>query len=282
MGKLKETFNNREQQDAHEYLNFLLEGLHEELNIKSSKIYIVDNDDNYKYNTEDELGNIAWANNLRRNVSFIDSIFMFQLKSNLTCRKCGTKKVNFESSYVFDLPLSLCKMVTVHINLFRLPFKYKIYYNQISKNFDDFLKLEENKNKNITEILCEYHSEKMNYEKKKEQAVDVTLEFDYEKEKCIGDLIKHLRKITLLELESENISVNIDNSEMKEYKVNHVTEFITYSHNKMKLIKNDTIIDNFVDINDTIVLDIYEVLNTNGFCLINKNYLQVPNYNIYS
>ena len=99
---------------------------------------------------------------------------------------------------------------------------------------------------------------------------------------CIRDLIKHLRKITLLELESENISVNIDNSEMKEYKVNHVTEFITYSHNKMKLIKNDTIIDNFVDINDTIVLDIYEVLNTNGFCLINKNYLQVPNYNIYS
>lgn len=168
MGKLKETFNNREQQDAHEYLNFLLEGLHEELNIKSSKIYIVDNDDNYKYNTEDELGNIAWANNLRRNVSFIDSIFMFQLKSNLTCRKCGTKKVNFESSYVFDLPLSLCKMVIVHINLFRLPFKYKSYYNQISKNFDDFLKLEENKNKNITEILCEYHSEKLTYEQKKE------------------------------------------------------------------------------------------------------------------
>jgi len=61
VGKLKETFNNREQQDAHEYLNFLLEGLHEELNIKSSKIYIVDNDDNYKYNTEDELGNIAWG-----------------------------------------------------------------------------------------------------------------------------------------------------------------------------------------------------------------------------
>ena len=157
VGKLKETFNNREQQDAHEYLNFILEGLHEELNIKSSKIYIVDNDDNYKYNIEDELGNIAWANNLRRNVSFIDSIFIFQLKSNLTCRKCGTKKENFESSYVFDLPLSLCKMATVHINLFRLPFKYKIYYNQISKNFDDFLKLEENKNKNITEILCEYH-----------------------------------------------------------------------------------------------------------------------------
>ena len=43
IGKLKDTFNNREQQDAHEYLNFILEGLHEELNLKSSKIYIEDN-----------------------------------------------------------------------------------------------------------------------------------------------------------------------------------------------------------------------------------------------
>ena len=201
VGKYNETFNNREQQDAHEYLNFVLEGLHEELNLKSSKIYIEDKDENYKYNTEDELGNIAWANNLRRNASFIDSIFMFQLKSNLTCKKCGNKKVNFESSYIFNLPLSLCKMVTVRINLFRLPFKYKIYYSKINKDFELFAKNEENINKNITEILCDYYSVKLNYEQKKDQAVHVFLEFDYEREKCIGDIIKLVRKISLLELE---------------------------------------------------------------------------------
>ena len=141
VGKLKDTFNNRDQQDANEYLNFVLEALHEELNLKSSKKYIMDKDDNYKYNNEEQLGEIAWANNLRRNVSFIDSIFMFQLKSNLTCKRCGTKKVNFETNYVFDLPLSLCKMVTVDINLYRLPFKYKIYYNKINKNFSDYKKI---------------------------------------------------------------------------------------------------------------------------------------------
>ena len=129
VGKSNETFNNTQQQDANEYLNFILEGLHEELNIKSSKVYIVDNDDNYKFNTEDELGDLAWANHQRRNTSFIDSIFLFQLKSNLTCQVCKTRKVNFESSYVFNLPLSLCKLVTVHIKVKKIKIKIlKIYY----------------------------------------------------------------------------------------------------------------------------------------------------------
>ena len=282
VGKYNETFNNREQQDAHEYLNFVLEGLHEELNLKSSKIYIEDKDENYKYNTEDELGNIAWANNLRRNASFIDSIFMFQLKSNLTCKKCGNKKVNFESSYIFNLPLSLCKMVTVRINLFRLPFKYKIYYSKINKDFELFAKNEENMNKNITEILCDYYSVKLNYEQKKDQAVHVFLEFDYEREKCIGDIIKLVRKISLLELEPENIEISMDNPEIKEYKINHYTELIAYFSDKNKIIKNDMIIDNFVDTYDRIQINIYEVLNSNGFNFINKTYIKNQNFNLYS
>ena len=282
VGKFNETFNNRDQQDAHEYLNFVLEGLHEELNLKSSKIYIEDNDENYKYNTEDELGNIAWANNLRRNVSFIDSIFMFQLKSNLTCRKCGNKKVNFESSYIFNLPLSLCKMVSVNIHLYRLPFKYKIYYSKINKDFELYSKNEENAIKNITEILCDYYSTKLNYEQKKEQAVHVYLEFDYEREKCIGDIIKLIRKISLLELEPENVEINMDNPEIKEYKINHYTELIAYFSDKNKIIKNDMIIDNFVDTNDRIQINVYEVLNSNGFNLINNHYIKNQNFTLYS
>ena len=282
VGKFNETFNNREQQDAHEYLNFVLEGLHEELNLKSSKIYIEDKDENYKYNTEDELGNIAWANNLRRNVSFIDSIFMSQLKSNLTCKKCGNKKFNFESSYIFNLPLSLCKMVTVRINLFRLPFKYKIYYSKINKDFELFAKNEENINKNITEILCDYYSVKLNYEQKKDQAVYVFLEFDYEREKYIGDIIKLVRKISLLELEPENIEISMDNPDIKEFKINHYTELIAYFSDKNKIIKNDMIIDNFVDTYDRIQINIYELLNSNGFNLINKNYIKNQNFSLYS
>ena len=283
VGKLKDTFNNREQQDAHEYLNFILEGLHEELNLKSSKIYIEDNDDNFKFNNEEELGNIAWANNLRRNVSFIDSIFMFQLRSNLTCKKCKTTKYNFESNYVFNLPLSLCKLVTVHITLFRLPFKYKVYYDKINKEFKKFKNKEENKDKNITEILCDYYSKELNFEQKKDQTVKISFEFDFEREKCIGDLIKLMRNISLLELEPENIvTINKVNSDIKECQIKHYSELFAYSHDKNKIIKNDVILDKYVDVNDKVYLYIYEVLNTNGFCLINKQYIEKLESNLFS
>ena len=288
VGKFKEVFNNREQQDANEYLNFVLEALHEELNLKSRKRYIEDKDDNYKYNTEEELGNIAWANNLRRNVSFIDSIFMFQLKSNLTCKRCGTKKVNYETNYVFDLPLSLCKIVTVNIHLFRLPFKYKIYFDKINKNFAEFIKLEENKNKNIMDNLFNYYTVKLTYEQKLEHVVHINFEFDFERQKSIGDMIKLLRNISILDLEPEDYDININNKEITEYKIKHFTDFLVYSYDKTKIIKNDTIIDKFVDINDNLRLNVYEILNTNGLNIIyknnenNKNSISNPEFNLFS
>ena len=272
VGSLKDTFNNREQQDAHEYLNFILEALHEELNLKSSKRYIEDKDFNFRYNTENELGNIAWANNLRRNVSFIDSIFMFQLKSNMVCRKCNTKKINFETGYVFDLPLSLCKMVYVEVNLNRLPFKYKVYYKNNSDKFKEYLNLEENKNKNISEILWNYYTEKLSFDERKEHTMKLHFKFDFEREKKIKDIIDKLRNLSILNLEKDNFEININNKELTEYKIKNYTDFVAYSTDKRKIISQDTIIDKFVDSNDRIFLDIYEVLNTNGLSLLlNKN-----------
>ena len=270
VGKIKETFNNNEQQDANEYLNFILETLHEELNLKSKKRYIVAKEENYKYNTEEELGNIAWANSLRRNVSFIDSIFMFQLKSNLTCKKCGTKKINFETNYVLDLPLSLCKMVTVNINLYRLPFKYKVYYDKINKNFSDYTKLEENKDKNILDNLWNYYAIKLNYEQKVNHSVIIKFEVDFERQKSIEDIIKLLRSISLLELEPEECDMNKE-QEIIEYRIKHYTDFVVYTSDKSRIIKNDSIIGEFVDVHDKIRLNIYEVLNTNGLNLIRQN-----------
>ena len=180
------------------------------------------------------------------------------------------------------MPLSLCKLVTIHINLYRLPFKYKIYYDKINKKFKAFKDNEENKNKKITDILCDYYSMKLNFEEKKNQAVYLSLEFDYEREKSIGDLIKLLRKIPLLELEPENFEPSIAEQEFQENKIRHLTELIAYFSDKDKIINNNMIIDKFVDINDKMQLNIYEVLNTNGFLMIQNNYIQKKVYNLFT
>ena len=96
---------------------------------------------------------------------------MFQLKSDLKCRKCNHKKIKFETNYMFDLPLSLCKMVTVEINLYRLPFRYKLYFDKINKKFDEFI-------------------EKEGVEVETEVEVEVEVEIEAEVEINIGRIMK--------------------------------------------------------------------------------------------
>ena len=281
VGKIKEDFNNHEQQDANEYLNFVIENLHEELNLHSTKQYIEEKDDIFKHNTDKELGNISWANNLRRNTSFIDSIFMFQLKSNLKCKKCNTMKINFETNYIFDLPLSLCKMVTVQINLYRLPFRYKLYFNKINSKFDEYIKKEENKNINLKTNLWNYYTNILTIEEKKEHCIKVNFSLDLEREKKMLDITKIIREIKPLQLEPVDYEVTIDNEKLAEYKVKHLTDFITYSGEKNIIIFPNSYIDKYVNSNDNMILNIYEVLNINGMKILfeeeNKSNNEITN-----
>ena len=275
VGKLKEDFNNNQQQDANEYLNFLLENLHEELNIHSSKKYIEEKDDIFGHN-KNELGNISWSNNLQRNASFIDSIFMFQLQSNLKCRKCNTVKYKFETNYMFDLPLSLCKMVTVEIYLYKLPFNYKLYYAEINEKFRQYIEKEENKNNSIEQNLLNYYKNELTSEEKKNHSLILHFSFDLEREKTMIDIIKILKGIKPLELEPEKISEIYNNDEVKLYKIEHYTDLITYSKEKRKIIYPDQEIDKYVNIEDKIIINAYEVLNSYGMQKIFPN----PNHKI--
>ena len=263
VGKLKEDFNNYQQQDANEYLNFVLESLHEELNLHSTKKYIEEKDDIYKHNSDEEMGNISWSNNLRRNASFIDSIFLFQLKSNLTCRKCSTKKFNFETNYIFDLPLSLCKMVTVDISLYRLPFRYKLYFDKINKDFENYIQKDENKNINLYQNLWNYYTNVLTNEEKNRHVIELHFSFDLEREKKMVDIIKILRGIKPLELEPENIAETYNDDKITEYKLDQLTDFITYSKEKNCIIYPYAEIDKYVNMEDKIILNVYEVLNSN-------------------
>ena len=282
VGKIKEDFNNTTQQDANEYLNLVLENLHEELNMHSSKIYIEEKDDIFKHNNEEELGNISWANNLKRNCSFIDSIFMFQLKSNLKCRKCNTTKFNFETNYIIDLPLSLCKMVTVDIYLYRLPFIYKLYYDKINKKFEDYINNDLNKNLSIVHNLWNYYTNVLSIEEKKQQVIRLHFCFDLEREKKMMDITKIIRGIKPLDIEPERIIETFNNEKITEYKVEHLTDFITYSKEKDEIIYPDSEIDKYVNVEDKIILNIYEVLNTNGMKKLFEEENKNKNINLYT
>jgi ubiquitin carboxyl-terminal hydrolase 8 len=123
IGKINENFRGDEQQDAQEYLNFLIDGLHEETNLRKLKPYI----ENPESDGRDliELGLESWSNSLRRDWSFVFFAFYGQLKSTLECLTCKKESTNYE---VFtSIPVSLAEPSQLLLNVIvhRLPSKIK-------------------------------------------------------------------------------------------------------------------------------------------------------------
>lgn len=142
VGEINPQFKNKDQQDAQEFISFLLDVLHEEINLNSEKEYIA-NPEMYDY-TEEELATEYWANNMRRNVSFVHSIFLGQMKSTLECEACGSNKISFETFSNLILPIPQKKTINLEVVFFRLPFTYKAYY--IDKFIDKNLHANYNSN----------------------------------------------------------------------------------------------------------------------------------------
>lgn len=126
IGEINPQFKNFDQQDSQEFLSYLIDVLHEELNIKSEKEYIP-NPENYD-GTEEQLSGEYWANNLRRNASFIHSLFLGQMKSTLTCAECKEKKITYETFTNLNIPIPQKKTILLNIIIHRIPFTYKAYY----------------------------------------------------------------------------------------------------------------------------------------------------------
>ena len=103
IGQLNDQFQGFEQQDSQEFLNFLMDGLHEEVNQRIKKPYI--------QNPESESRNLYdlsieyWANSLERNWSFFNFMFYGQLGSTLTCTSCGKTSTTFDAFTNISLPI---------------------------------------------------------------------------------------------------------------------------------------------------------------------------------
>ena len=141
-GKVYQAFNDYRQQDTQEFISYLLDSLHEDLNKVLKKPYIETKDLNNELSDE-EMFKIKRDLYLCRNQSFISDIFYGFYKSTVFCpdESCKNISKSFEVFNMITLPL--------------------INEAEIRK-IDEF-KEEEYKKKGIKEIKCYFIPFKINY-----------------------------------------------------------------------------------------------------------------------
>ncbi|XP_062275132.1 ubiquitin carboxyl-terminal hydrolase 2a isoform X2 [Scomber scombrus] len=92
------------QQDAQEFLRFLLDGLHNEVNRVTVRPRGTVED--FDHLADEEKGKKMWSKYLEREDSKIVDLFVGQLKSSLTCSHCGFCSTVFDPFWDLSLPIA--------------------------------------------------------------------------------------------------------------------------------------------------------------------------------
>lgn len=95
-------FTGYAQHDTQEFLNFLLDGLHEDLNLVKKKPFVPKYEESDK--NDDILAEHAWKSHLRRNQSALVDLFYGQFKQTTTCN-CSNVAKTFDPYLSLSLPL---------------------------------------------------------------------------------------------------------------------------------------------------------------------------------
>eukprot|EP00118_Oscarella_pearsei_P004593 m.19931 g.19931 ORF g.19931 m.19931 type:complete len:928 (+) comp27927_c0_seq2:43-2826(+) len=96
-------FADYSQQDAQEFMSFLLDGLHEDLNRVKEKPRTSPIE--AKGRPDFEVAEEAWKTHGLRNDSFISDLFGGQFKSTVTCKTCGNMSTTFDPFLHMSVPL---------------------------------------------------------------------------------------------------------------------------------------------------------------------------------
>lgn len=110
MGHCNSMFSGYMQQDSQEFLAFLLDGLHEDLNRVHDKPYIekpslTPNSDVTDMETIKKLAEDTWKMHLLRNDSVITDLFVGLYESTLECPECKNVSITFDPYNDLTLPL---------------------------------------------------------------------------------------------------------------------------------------------------------------------------------
>ncbi len=115
IGVFKPQFSGYEQHDAQEFLDFLIDGLAEDLNRIRVKPFVEQPDSNNR--PDAVVADLWWKGQLKREVSIIQAVFTGQFKSLTKCNSCSFESSRFEPFRLLSLPLpdQLYRFVTVEL-----------------------------------------------------------------------------------------------------------------------------------------------------------------------
>ena len=123
IGSCNSMFAGHMQQDSQEFLAFLLDGLHEDLNRIKNKPYVErpsskPSDDVSDFNVIKRLANETWKAHLLRNDSIITDLFVALYKSTLKCPVCNDVSVTFDPYNELTLPIPVHSVWVSKVKLF--------------------------------------------------------------------------------------------------------------------------------------------------------------------
>ncbi|KAH6565831.1 hypothetical protein BASA50_000052 [Batrachochytrium salamandrivorans] len=115
IGERNSTFQGYGQQDSHELLQSLLDGLHEDLNRIQKKEFVQDPEMNEM--TEAEFANVSWDAYSKRNDSIIVDLFQAQLKNRTICQICSNVSIKFDPYMYLQVPIPEPQTIFVEITV---------------------------------------------------------------------------------------------------------------------------------------------------------------------
>ena len=225
------------QHDSNEFLIFLLDKLHEDLNRISHKQYIEIKEKEDE--DENQIASRYWKSHLKREYSIIVNLFHGQYKNKVIFNECGNNSINYDPFMILSLPIPSGR--------YNLIIKYFGYNPGVFYEFNILINEKTLKNDIENQIIVELT--KLNEEKKNEKRKNnknVIKKKKVNKKKAKGDI------------SSNNNDINNNNEKI----INYVELLLLTKDKKIfKILKKNENIFEYINKGYEIVAYEKEIIN---------------------